>query len=73
MKRLLTITATLSLSVLALAGCASPVEGTTSTVTGDLTSLYESPIKLKDGRELTCIIHSGGYQGGLSCDWANAR
>lgn len=72
MKRLLTITATLSLSVLALAGC-SELQGTTSTVTGDLTNLYESPIKLNDGRELTCIIHSGGYQGGLSCDWANAR
>lgn len=72
MKRLLTITATLSLSVLALAGCTS-LGGATSTDTGEPTTLYEYPIKLEDGRELTCVIHSGGYQGGLSCDWANAR
>ena len=31
--------------------------------------LFESPIVLKDGRTITCIVYSSGYQGGLSCDW----
>lgn len=60
MKRLLTITATLSLSVLALAGC------TTSETLSDHSMEFTK--KLSDGRTVTCISGQG-----LSCDWENAR
>lgn len=34
--------------------------------------VYESPIKLNDDREVTCLVYDDGRSGGLSCDWANA-
>ena len=55
---------------LALTGCAS---GAANVETGEPTTLYERHIVLKDGREVTCIVHSNGRQGGVSCDWDKAR
>lgn len=31
--------------------------------------LYEGSVKLKDGREVTCIKYAAYNKGGLSCDW----
>lgn len=33
----------------------------------------ESTQRLSDGRTVTCLVYKGGYAGGLSCDWDNAR
>jgi len=67
MKRLIPAFAIIRLLV---AGCAS---GAANVETGEPTTLYERYIILKDGREVTCIVHSRSYQGGLSCDWDKAR
>lgn len=67
MKRLIPA---LAIMAVALTGCDS---GATSVDTGEPTTLYERHITLEDGREVTCIIHSRSYQGGVSCDWDNAR
>lgn len=56
--------------LLGTAGCAT---GAPDAETGKATTLYEQPITLSDGRTVTCVVHSDGYQGGLSCDWSNAK
>lgn len=63
MKRLLTITATLSLSVLALAGCTPSVIGSEDA--------YITEVKLKDGRTIDCLLLSSRQ--GFDCDWESVR
>lgn len=60
-------------ATLALAGCAtggSPAVDEDAGTVAD--TLYERKIQLTDGREITCIVYSSGYRGGLSCDWGGA-
>lgn len=63
MKRLLTITATLSLSVLALAGCVPSEIGSEDS--------YITEVKLKDGRTIDCLLLSSRQ--GFDCDWESVR
>ena len=30
-------------------------------------------VPLDDGREITCLVWSGGYAGGPSCDWGAGK
>lgn len=30
-------------------------------------------VKLPDGRSVVCVSWKGGYAGGVSCDWSNAK
>lgn len=30
-------------------------------------------VKLEDGRTVTCVVFQAVQEGGISCDWANAR
>jgi len=59
---------------LMLAGCgtvpeAQPFEKT-DTYSGF--TIEEIKHKLKDGREVVCLVEDGGHDGGISCDWDNA-
>lgn len=35
--------------------------------------IYEAQKKLKDGRTVTCVIYNSYQEGGINCDWANAK
>lgn len=55
-----------------VSGCAGRAEGPTKsnvawTDHGNL--MYESTVKLNDGREVTCVVYANYRQSGLSCDW----
>ena len=58
----------LAIAGLLLTGC---VSGNANT--SDEGRLHEDSITLKDGREITCVNYSSYNQGGLSCDWNNAK
>lgn len=68
-----------AVTVVSLAACGSDGRGGVTTQPNDKgagtysSSLSERIITLKDGRTVTCVIYDGGYPGGLSCDWANAK
>ena len=68
-----------AVTVVSLAACSGGPSGGTTTQPVDKgagsysSSLSERIIKLKDGRVVTCVIYEGGYAGGLSCDWDNAK
>lgn len=34
--------------------------------------VFETTVKISDGREVTCLKYAGSQRGGLSCDWASA-
>ena len=52
---------------LTLTGCGTA----TSSDTGNGLMVRESAYTLKDGRTVTCLIHTGYNT--ISCDWENAR
>ena len=65
MKRIIP---TLAIVGLLLTGCVSGNANTNNDVL-----LHEVSITLKDGREITCVKYSAHNQGGLSCDWNDAK
>lgn len=59
---------------LALAACGSGGSPESDGGAGSSSSyLYERTITITDGRTVTCVVHSNGYKGGLSCDWDGAK
>ena len=60
----------LAIVALILTGCDT---GDKRVYNEDATKLHEEHVKLKDGSEITCIKYSSYNQGGLSCDWNNAK
>lgn len=53
--------------------------GTTAVETPEATTQYtsasvvETAHIISDGRTVTCLVLPGAYEGGISCDWANAK
>lgn len=75
MRRIAMVIAGLALS-LSLVGCGISSGGSpeSDSEAGEQSQyLYERTITLKDGRKVTCVVWSGGNQGGVSCDWGNAK
>lgn len=59
-----------------LGACASDTQTVAPTESTDIdgVDVDEVPIKLHDGRTVVCLRQaSGNGNGGLSCDWRNAR
>jgi hypothetical protein len=59
--------------LLALAGCSSPPSAVPDA--GKFSQFAEVTHKLNNGRTVTCLLwdQGGGYDSGMSCDWANAK
>jgi hypothetical protein len=72
MKRL-TITATAVLLALGLTACASPFESSSPSTQSSSRDITVQTVDTPDGRAVTCILWDGGYNGGISCDWDEAR
>lgn len=72
MKKLAAIGVAVGL-IVGLAGCtqATPTGG--GEVTQNSKYIYENRVTLADGTQVTCLALVGNRQGGLSCDWANAK
>lgn len=71
MKKAIVCTAML----LALAGCKSDGNPPSNPDTGKWHQFIEVTHKLNDGRTVTCLLwdQGGGYDSGMSCDWARAE
>lgn len=65
-SRIAKVVTAVALVAAAATACGSEVK------TFDKDTLFENHLTLKDGREVTCIIHSDYNQGGVSCDWEGA-
>lgn len=61
--------AVLAAAAMALTGCSSSIEDPS---TGEDTRITERHVTTQDGREVTCLVYTAGYAGGLSCDWDGA-
>lgn len=84
-KKRLFFTALLFLSIVFISGCTSVPQATVSvdntsqaisnyyrySLTEGNDYIEEYTIKLNDGCSVHCLFQGKGYQGGLSCDWAN--
>lgn len=71
-KKIYTVLAVVALAV-GLSACTGPVGQASKegSVSGRMT---ERAITLTDGREVLCLFwDSSSYEGGMSCDWENAR
>lgn len=68
-KAAILFTATLSV----LGGCSSPPSAAPDA--GKFSQFEEVTHKLQNGRTVTCLLwdQGGGYDSGMSCDWANAK
>ena len=72
MKKFYTVLAVAALAV-GLSACAGPV-GQASKEGSVRGVMMERTITLTDGREVLCLFWgSDAYEGGMSCDWGNAR
>lgn len=59
------------LAAVSVAGCTQDAAGNKKLGLGrDVIPHY---VKLPDGGQVLCIWESGGYSGGLSCDWQGAK
>lgn len=57
---------------LTLSGCASSGDQPApepSRYDGADNGLWETSIRLQDGRTIDCIVYTDQYPGGVSCDW----
>ena len=71
-KKFYTVLSVVALAV-GLSACTGPVGQASNEgpVNGQMT---ERTITLTDGREVLCLFwDSKSYEGGMSCDWENAR
>lgn len=87
MSKILKVGAVLGAALIALTGCsASATDNVTQSSQGEVVEkspdnkvyvqdslLKENVYTLSDGRTVTCLALLGPYQGGLTCDWDNAR
>lgn len=73
-RKIITV-AVAALLTAGLAGCSSsrPHVEDSEQASENSAELHEARKQLSDGREVTCVIYSGGRGGGLSCDWGGAK
>lgn len=71
--------AAVTVTALLAGGCGVAIAGSTheqrpvSATDYDNGAVLEVPVRLADGRTVTCLINESGYRGGLSCNWQEAR
>jgi len=73
MKKIIAIAMT-TVSLVALTACSdtSNDENKSEEVSvSNYGRMVEKDMKLKDGRNVTCVVYDGNYSGGISCDWEN--
>lgn len=65
-----------AITLAALTGCASEGRYPNSSeqgADGNDDDIYTTTVHLPDGRSVLCVEYAGYKQGGISCDWANAK